>query len=587
MNKETIISVLIRLLQEPRDGLILINGEWGVGKTYFLQFEFRNFYKKASHFYMSALGLNSLQDFKDRMLSVTYLDNSSEIKKLSELTASATSAISQEESLGKFTEQVLSTFSGAMKDYVLKDLCGIFVIDDLERIPQELRDEIATYCLQNYQKDQRLDYILVGNFSEQSDQILNHKEKIISDEIYFSINNISEILEQKLKIKNESHRNTITKTIIDFEETNLRIINRVIVKLSPLIEGSEIEDDISEIDIKNLTSSLCAHIILKEKFAYRENDFRQNYLSSSLKTLTNISNDKTEQISKEESNLLNITAYKSYNNLMVPYCFNIISKTDILPYLFPRKQKLQKSDYAALAQPELYDISERDYLDEVEKVILKKNNPKLSIWLMATYNYLRLSQSNYLPTRKGLTKKAIQRKKTTFSDEEIKIYFSELHPNIDDIPLHVLRRDNDDIHNFFVDKYKEIKNLEKINELRDKMINEGWCAIDADIYQSKFQFNLLEKLNVDMIISAIKTKWTIRDINTFSNHLASLYNFSNLSDFLSGELPYLKKLHSALNSHHKGISKSFRKGAIMQLTDTVGNVKKALEDSIADKAINP
>ncbi|EEY7875933.1 ATP-binding protein, partial [Escherichia coli] len=247
MNKETIISVLIRLLQEPRDGLILINGEWGVGKTYFLQFEFRNFYKKASHFYMSALGLNSLQDFKDRMLSVTYLDNSSEIKKLSELTASATSAISQEESLGKFTEQVLSTFSGAMKDYVLKDLCGIFVIDDLERIPQELRDEIATYCLQNYQKDQRLDYILVGNFSEQSDQILNHKEKIISDEIYFSINNISEILEQKLKIKNESHRNTITKTIIDFEETNLRIINRVIVKLSPLIEGSEIEDDISEI----------------------------------------------------------------------------------------------------------------------------------------------------------------------------------------------------------------------------------------------------------------------------------------------------------------------------------------------------
>lgn len=587
MNKETIISVLIRILQEPRDGLILINGEWGVGKTYFLQFEFRRYYNKVSHFYMSALGLNSLQDFKDRMLGVTYLDNSSEIKELSEITASATSAISREESLGKFTGQVLSIFSGAMKDYVLKDLCGLFVIDDLERIPQELRDEIATYCLQNYQKDKKLNYILVGNFSEQSEQIINHKEKIISDEIYFSINNISEVLEQNLKIENENYRNTITKTIIDFEETNLRIINRVIVKLSPLIEDSKIEDDISEIDIKNLIISLCAHIILKEKFAYRENDFRENYLSSSLKTLTTTSDDKMKQISKEERNLLNITAYRSYNNLMVPYCFNVISKADILPYLFPRRQKLQKSDYSALAQPELYDISEKDYLDEVEKVILKKNNPKLSIWLMATHNYIRLSQSNYLSTSKGLTKKAIQSKKSTFSDEEIKTYFSELHPNIDDVPLHVLRRDNDDIHNFFVDKYKDIKDLEKINQLRDKIINEGWSAIDADLYLSKFQFNLLEKLNVDVIISAIKYNWTIRDINTFSNHLASLYNFSNLSDFLTDELPHLRKLHSALSSHHKRISKSFRKGAIMQLTDTVGIIKKALEDSIATKSINP
>ena len=82
MNKETVISVLIRILQEPRDGLILINGRWGVGKTHFLQYEFKKFYNNVSHFYMSALGLNSLQDFKDRMLSVTYLENSSEIEKL-------------------------------------------------------------------------------------------------------------------------------------------------------------------------------------------------------------------------------------------------------------------------------------------------------------------------------------------------------------------------------------------------------------------------------------------------------------------------------------------------------------------------
>lgn len=121
-----------------------------------------------------------------------------------------------------------------MRDYVLKDLSGVFVIDDLERIPQSLRDEIATFCLQSYQNDNRLDFILVGNFSKQSSEVLSHKEKVVSDEIYFSINNLTDILEQKLAPLEERHKYLITQVIIGFEETNLRIINRVISKLTPL-----------------------------------------------------------------------------------------------------------------------------------------------------------------------------------------------------------------------------------------------------------------------------------------------------------------------------------------------------------------
>ena len=271
MNKDKIVSVLIRILEEKRDGLILINGEWGVGKTYFLQTEFKKYYSNKNHFYLSTLGLNSLQDFKDRMLSITYLNNPSEIRQLGELTSSAASVLTQEERTGKLTEQIISTFSGAMRDYVLKDLSGVFIIDDLERIPQPLRDEIATFCLQSYQNDNQLDFILVGNFSKQSDELLGHKEKVVSDEIYFSINNIAEILEKKLEPLEEKHRELISQVIIGFEEKNLRIINRVISKLLPLFEEQDSGKKIPDIDIKNLVSSLCAHIILKEKFSYQEN----------------------------------------------------------------------------------------------------------------------------------------------------------------------------------------------------------------------------------------------------------------------------------------------------------------------------
>lgn len=587
MNKETIISVLIRVLNEKRDGLILINGEWGIGKTYFLQTEFKKYHTRVSHFYLSALGLNNLQDFKDRVLSVTYLESPLELKKLGDLASSATSALTQEESTGKLTEQIISTFSGAMRDYVLKDLSGVLIIDDLERISQSLRDEIATFCLQSYQSDNRLDFILVGNFSKQSSEFLNHKEKVISDEIYFSINNLTEILEEKLNPLDENNKEPITQIIVNFEENNLRIINRVISKLIPIFQEKSSETEISDIDIKNLVTSLCAHIILKEKYFYQEDDFKNNYLTSSLKTLTNSNEKEIDKISKEENNLLNITAYKNYNDLMIPYCFNMISHKDIIPYIFSSQKPLNKCDYAALKQPELYNISEEDYIKEINDAILKKTSPKLSTWLIATNNYHRLSKSGYIPRITGLSNKTIEKNKKSFSDDEIKTYFQESMPNIDNIPPSILKRDNDELHNYFLSKYIEITKKDKITKLKDKMNKIGWSAIDMDIYQSKFKFKLLETLDVNLITEGIKSTWSINDIQMFSNHLSSLYNFSNLADFLSGELPHLNKLYSSMSAYHKKIPKSFRRGAILELTECIKNVKECLEQSIALKNSAP
>ncbi|EFO2390004.1 ATP-binding protein, partial [Escherichia coli] len=101
MDKNTIISVLIRLLNEKREGLILLNGEWGVGKTFFLQNEFKQYYSNKTQFYISVLGLNSLQDFKDKVLSVTYLENPPDIEIITELASNVTTAITKEESTGK------------------------------------------------------------------------------------------------------------------------------------------------------------------------------------------------------------------------------------------------------------------------------------------------------------------------------------------------------------------------------------------------------------------------------------------------------------------------------------------------------
>ncbi|MFT31905.1 ATP-binding protein, partial [Salmonella enterica] len=139
----------------------------------------------------------------------------------------------------------------------------------------------------------------------------------------------------------------------------------------------------------------------------------------------------------------------------------------------------------------------------------------------------------------------------------------------------------DDLYNFFVEKYIEITEKEKIQELRNKMVNDGWTAIDMDIYHSDFKYKALETLDVDLIINAIQNSWSIYDIQIFSNHLLSVYNFSNLCDFLSNELPHLKKLDEFLNSYLDEIKISFRRGAIIELKNSVKKVKESLEKSIS------
>lgn len=586
MNKSNLVSVLIRLLDQARDGLILINGNWGVGKTYFLQNELKDFYNKKTPFYISALGLNSLQDFKDRMLSVSYLESNDEIKRIGELTASVSAALSQEEGIGKITREIISYSSGIMKDYVLKDMQGIYIIDDLERISLGLRNDIATYCLQNYQKNSHIDYILVGNFTDESREIINHKEKVISDEVFFSLNNLPDILELNLKDIKNREKELVRQVLIGLEISNLRLINRVLEKLIPLLKVFSSESEIKESDVTNLVRSLCAHIILKENFFYQVDEFHKRYLSSSLKSLTMKNEEADDKISKQENELLSIAAHKSYDGMMPKYCFNIISITDILPKIITRSTPLQKGEYADLPRPEISGVSDLEYCEEISKAILKHNNPNLSTWLTATNNYIRLSENKYISKIKGVTKKTIERSKKSFSDKEIQDFFLENFKNIKEIPLHTLYKQQDEFFNFFLNRYIEIIKLKKISSLSKKMNEDGWSSVDFEIYQSDFKFRLLETLGLDVIVSGVKKTWSVQDINLFTDHLSSLYNFYNLADYLSGELPFLNKLQGVFNTYLKGIKSSFRKGAVTELVKCIERIKNLLKTSIEQKQLS-
>ena len=155
--------------------------------------------------------------------------------------------------------------------------------------------------------------------------------------------------------------------------------------------------------------------------------------------------------------------------------------------------------------------------------------------------------------------------------------------NINEIPLHVLQREDDELFNFFLNKFIKISQLNIIATLKKKMNDSGWNSVDLEIYQSNFKFKLLETFGLNDIVNGIKKSWSVHDIKLFTNHLSSLYNFSNLADYLSDELPFLNKLLGTLRAHSKAINNSFRRGAVIELSKCVERVKELLETSIAQK----
>ncbi|EFN7312019.1 P-loop NTPase fold protein, partial [Escherichia coli] len=61
-SNSNLIIKIIHLLSQKRDGLILLDGSWGTGKTHFIRKKFPKYYDKNIFYYISLLGIKSLSD---------------------------------------------------------------------------------------------------------------------------------------------------------------------------------------------------------------------------------------------------------------------------------------------------------------------------------------------------------------------------------------------------------------------------------------------------------------------------------------------------------------------------------------------
>lgn len=264
-----ITNAIDNYIDNPEPYALQIDGEWGSGKTYFIN-NYSKITTKARVIYFSVYGYNDLQNLKMELLSqlAIELDNFSIIKSGNKITSIF-------RRINNNSDLVLNSIS-ILSDVVLKkyiqsilaknDKTILVVIDDLERLSKkiELHDFLGFIANDIIDKF-NFKVLIISNETKMDnhEEFLKIREKFISKTIEFS--------------KDESLLKEILQGIVtsDFLIDNLNWI----------IDIFSIFDDISKINIRTVLSIINNFEFIERKFKEQPSEFDEQYRNEYLKSV--------------------------------------------------------------------------------------------------------------------------------------------------------------------------------------------------------------------------------------------------------------------------------------------------------------
>lgn len=264
-----ITNAIDNYIDNPEPYALQIDGEWGSGKTYFIN-NYSKITTKARVIYFSVYGYNDLQNLKMELLSqlAIELDNFSIIKSGNKITSIF-------RRINNNSDLVLNSIS-ILSDVVLKkylqsilaknDKTILLVIDDLERLSKkiELHDFLGFIANDIIDKF-NFKVLIISNETKMDnhEEFLKIREKFISKTIEFS--------------KDEALLKEILQGIVtsDFLKDNLNWT----------IDIFSIFDDISKINIRTVLSIINNFEFIERKFKEQPSEFDEQYRNEYLKSV--------------------------------------------------------------------------------------------------------------------------------------------------------------------------------------------------------------------------------------------------------------------------------------------------------------
>ncbi len=569
------VTKLITKINTDRDGLLLIDGRWGTGKTYFIKHKLKDYYDPHPFFYISLMGVGSLSDFKSKIIECYYLAGTDNLKNEFNSITDGISLLQGKADNSGVIKSLISSIGSSVKGKVLSSLSGVFILDDLERVNDlELTSSILNYCHTLYsQRDERpLDFIIVGNTSKESSFDIKHKEKIISDTITYQLSRLDllEIISPKLSSLPEKDKDFFLNIINHQDLVNIRIVNRCIEKFKPIYEYANKNPSKSwayhSVDILGcISASIILHHLLNKSLEEIRTHPPENYFL-----------DDKEDMPIIEKNLWDLYRKYAIPNMVRDYSMGLETITSIQEIIFSEIITMTVEIAAVALEPHLCDVDET-LLQEYLYDAISRNIPlPLDTWLKIVKNYISLTNNDYLISHPLISATFIEVKANEFSIDEI-IAFIDSNGGMAYCRNYGPLSINSNSHmNLLIKKFESHFINQKINKLRNAIANDGWHSINIaesiDNIDDLSKYRPLEIIGSSLLIKHIITTWKILDIEAFDYYLKNLYNFSNIKTYLSGEKPHLKRLQHYLSVYLKSGTPNFRHGAIKRLNNVIEEI---------------
>lgn len=572
INKVT--TTLIHLLcNKKRDGLILLDGEWGTGKTHYINREFRNKYDKKTIFNISTLGINSVEMFKSELFNISYLKLSEDIKNIPDIATSAIALGTQTPAAAAPLKNIVASIGDAIKKSKLSALEGLFIIDDIERIDQKLANEILGYCHSIYMQSDKIDFIIVSNTSKTSSFEIQHKEKIFSDTVPFipTEEDIYALFENELSFFDKDQLKALQEATRKYKLVNIRVIRRIISGLCPIFEF-RVQNPSKEINanLELVISVFTALVILARNYNYtlpQIEDFKKNH------------DKETTQLNI----LVDAATATGVPKEVKQYAFSIASKTDVIEAIFYDKQQIQIDTVVLSDKILISEIEEVTVVNRLIEIVKQKERQPLKAWEAAINNYKVLIEGKYIKNDESITNELLMSIAESYSKEEVSqaFYIDSTH-TADKSEIDKARASGD-VRKYLSIKHSYDKQNVIQNKIKEDILNQGWHLFNTERLEEcgyRVQFSPLEFIGVDVICEGVFNKWAVIDILKFKDYLSNLYGFTNVKDFLIGELKYLRMLSEKLQEYLSKNSVSFQYGAINSLSDLVRHLITRLEPEV-------
>ncbi|MCH1924802.1 KAP family NTPase [Shewanella sp. C32] len=602
MNQKTPSEQIVDFLKDPSfPTIVLLSGAWGSGKTYLAKEKLtpllRRYDSKKRVHYVSAYGLTSLDDFRDKILSLCYSNNSN----TSAWASSAKSIVGGATRIlgdGGITNTVMGALAKPVKHKLLKAINNVnIIIDDLERASSEkLINEILGESLNFAENNTNVWIIAIANIEQIKN--LQTLEKTFLNRV--SINptavDLINFVDNKYQdLLCDVVRKTLTNTIEELQLENFRVVQRILQVYTTVQHYVNKADSIDRPNalaalIGNITRICYAHFVCglpaKVLQAYAEN--KTNQADDDVYSDQSPENNSTptELLDNEKSNILVRTMSRtpiSITKSLVNYSlgltrlpehfieeFNIPLLTNpidsIINFHFMNGNMSAEYFGSAIGKTKEFidNPQDRTYFD----------------WIRALDAYCYLINNCYID---GNIEKIISNareiaaKKDDFktfndADEIVHRYFMR---NIEE------RLSSNEVKNLHNEIFPIIEKFDKKNKSSklENMFIQSWDAVSSDIYRNYDYKPFLNTFNLGKVSSGIKENWSITESIIFGQHLAERYKANNIYQYLSPEFSSIKKLRVKIEEITDKMDSSIDKGKLMELLSYIETAIKAIEEA--------